>query len=298
MRRAETRARYKISPSQIAILQALLKYRFLTTDLLAELLKKDRSTVYERLVVLVDQAYVIKKYDNSYRINRRPATYYLAPAGIRYLKSLGAERTQIHYKNKNFTETQIDEYYRYPTFSLHIHRNYPQTFRTYSKYQLNPENYLSPLPWLLLAPDDEDAPELFLDHIPAGEQSWIIRKRINQHIDYADEEADYRYPYLLFVAGNDNTEKRIIKMSTDLIWDSELYTTTEERLLSGKKNIWLLPIDVDWDEDLIYRGLPLELVDNDSWSQSYNNAVFDILSTGKNTKNMLFFLNHNWYSTI
>lgn len=259
MRWAETRARYKISPSQTAILLALLKYRFLTTDLLAELLKKDRSTIYERLAVLVDQGYIAKKYKSTYRIDRRPATYYLAPAGIRHLKSRDIPRTQIHYKNKDFTERQIDEYYRYPKFSLNIHRNYPQMFRTYTKYQLDPETYLSPMPWLLLSADDEDAPELFIEYIPAGEQSWIIRKRINQHIDYSDE-VDYRYPYLLLVAGNDNTEKRIIKMSTDLMWDSELYTTTEERLLSGKKDIWLRPVEVDWDEGLIYLGLPLELM--------------------------------------
>jgi hypothetical protein len=113
------------------------------------------------------------------------------------------------------------------------------------------------MPWLLFTPDNEDAPELFMEYIPAGEQSWIIRKRINQHIEYS-EETDYRYPYLILMAGNDNTEKRIIKMSTDLMWDSELYTTTEERLLSGKKNIWLRPVEVDWDEELIYHGLPLE----------------------------------------
>lgn len=261
MRRAEMRVRYKISPSQTRILQALLKYRFLTTDLLADLVKKDRSTVYERLAVLVDQKYVVKKYDSSYRINRRPATYYLAPAGIRYLKSLGVERTQIHYKNKDFTETQIDEYYRYPKYSLCLHRSYPETFRTYSKYQLNPDDYLNPLPWLLVVPDDENAPDLFMEYIPAGEPNWIIRKRINQHIDYSDE-VDYLYPYLLLVAGNDNTEKRIIKMSSGLIWDSELYTTTEERLLSGKKNIWLRPMEVDWDEELKYHGLPLQYVED------------------------------------
>lgn len=257
MRRAETRARYKISSSQTSILHALLKYRFLTTDLLAELLKKDRSTIYERLAVLVDQEYVAKKYNSTYRIDRRSATYYLAPAGIRYLKSQGVERTQLHYKNKDLTESQIDEYYRYPKFSLSIHRNYPKIFRTYTKYQLDPEDYLKPMPWLLLVPDDDNAPELFMEYIPAGEQSWIIRKRINQHIDYADE-AEYRYPYLLLIAGNDNTEKRIIKMSTDLIWDSELFTTTEERLLSGKKNIWLIPMEVDEDEESTYHSLPLE----------------------------------------
>ncbi len=256
MRRTETKTRYSISSAQTSLLYALLKYRFLTTDLLAELLHKDRSTIYERLSVLVDQGYVTKKYNNSYRIDRRPATYYLAPAGIRYLKSRGVERTQLHYKNKDFTEAQIDEYYRYPKFSRAIHRNYPETFHTRTKYQLDPENYLNPMPWLLFVPDNEDAPELFMEYIPAGEQSWIIRKRINQHIDYADEEADYRYPYLLVVAGNDNTEKRIVKLSADLIWDSVLYTTTEVRLLSGEKDIWLRPMEVDWDEELTYHELP------------------------------------------
>jgi hypothetical protein len=171
MRRVETKTRYKISSSQYSILYALMKYRFLTTDLLAELLKKDRSTIYERLAVLVCQGYIAKKYSNKYRIDRRPATYYLASAGIRYLKSRGIDRTQLHYKNKDFTESQIDEHYRYPRFSLSIHRNYPKAFRIYTKYLLNPEDYLNPMPWLLFAPDDEDAPELFMEYIPAGEQS-------------------------------------------------------------------------------------------------------------------------------
>ncbi len=258
MRHVQVKTRYTISKSQESILRALYKYRFLTSDLLAALLKKDRSTIYERLAVLVDQGYVAKKYNGTYRIDRRPAAYYLAPAGIRYLKKAGFSRTQIHYKSKDFTESQIDEYYRYPKLSMAVQRNYPQTFYTITKYQLNPEEYIKPLPWIMLEPDDEDAPSFFMEYVPAGEQGWIIRKRINAHINYADEEAEYTYPYLLLVAGNDNTEKRIIKMSTDLIWDSELYTTTEERLLSSNKDIWLRPQEVDWDEDPIYHSLPME----------------------------------------
>jgi predicted transcriptional regulator len=262
MKRAETKTRYKISNSQTSLLIALFKYRFLTSDLLAALLKKDRSTIYERLAVLVDQGYVTKKYESTYRIDRRPASYYLAPAGIRYLKARGYERTQIHYKNKDLSESQIDEYYRYPRLSLAIHKNYPEMYRTISKYQLDPENYIKPMPWLLIEADDDNAPDFFVEYIPAGEPSWIIRRRINQHIEYADEEADYTYPYLLLVAGNDNTEKRIVKLSTDLIWDSEVYTTTEERLLGGEKDVWLRPHEVDWDEELEFHGLPLEFEDD------------------------------------
>lgn len=261
MRRAETRTRYTISQSQTAILGALLKYRFLTSDLLAALMKKDRSTMYERLAVLVDQGYIAKKYDSTYRIDRRPASYYLAPAGIRYLKSLGMERTQIHYKNKDFIESQIEEYYRYPRLSMAIHQSYPETFRTISKYQLDPEDHIKPLPWLMLQPDNENTPEFYLEYFRPGELSWVMKRRINQHIEHADD-SEYTYPYLLLVAGNDNTEKRIVQLCTYILWDSEVYTTTEERLLSGEKNIWLRPHEVDWDDELDFHPLPLEFEDD------------------------------------
>lgn len=262
MRRVEPSTRYKISDSQYRILYWLFKYRFLTSDLIAGLAKKDRSTIYERLAVLVDQGYVVKKYNNTYRIDRRPASYYLAAAGIRYMKQKGYKRTQIHYKNKDFTEAQIDQYYRYPIFSMAIRANYPGIFRTQSKYELDPEDEIKPIPWLYFSqPEHKDAPYFYLEYFPARELGWIIRKRINQHTYQADE-VDYRYPYLLLVAGNDNTEKRIVKMTAELLWDSEIFTTTEERLLSGKNKIWQRPIDYDEDEEPVYYELPMELVDD------------------------------------
>ncbi|MCA9348405.1 replication-relaxation family protein, partial [Candidatus Saccharibacteria bacterium] len=85
MRRYEPKTRYKISSSQLDILLLVLKYRFVSSDILAECLSRDRSTIYERLSVLVDQGYVIKLYDKTYRLRQGPVIYYLAPAGIRYL---------------------------------------------------------------------------------------------------------------------------------------------------------------------------------------------------------------------
>lgn len=260
MRRVETTTRYTISTSQLLILDMLHKYRFLTSDLLAALLHKDRSTIYERLAVLVEQEYVTKKYNSTYRIDRRPAAYYLAPAGIRYLKKQGYSRTQLHYKNKDLTESQIDEYYLHTALALALRKNNPHIDHTFTKYQLNPEEYVKPTPWLLFESDSDTTPDFFMEYIPSGTLSWIIRKRINSHIEFC-EESEYTYPYLLLVAGNDSTEKRIINLSSGLLWDSELYTTTEERLLSGKKNIWLQAYDVDWDEELEYHTLPTKYED-------------------------------------
>ena len=98
MRRYEPKTRYKISESQLGLLLLIMKYRFASSDVLAEVLSKDRSTIYERLSLLVDQDYVMKVYDKTHRLRQRPVIYYLAPAGIRYLKKAGYDKTNLHYK--------------------------------------------------------------------------------------------------------------------------------------------------------------------------------------------------------
>ena len=109
MKRYMPKTRYKVSSNQELLLLYMLKYRFISSDVIADSIGKDRSTIYERLSVLVDQGYVVKLYDKTYRFRQRPVIYYLAPMGIRYLKHRGYERTQLHYKNKDYTDEQIDE---------------------------------------------------------------------------------------------------------------------------------------------------------------------------------------------
>jgi predicted transcriptional regulator len=179
MHRVEPTRRYSISKGQLDILLYLLKYRFLTSDILAELIKKDRSTIYERLSVLVDQGYIAKQYDSTFRLRRRPATYCLAPAGIRYLKHQGIERTQLHYKNKNFTEEQIDEQLLYTKLSRAVRRSYPDTFSTYTKYQLEYGAYALPMPHIVLKANSDKTPDYLIEVFPAFTASWKLRRRIN-----------------------------------------------------------------------------------------------------------------------
>jgi hypothetical protein len=238
MRSSEPKTRYHISKSQIELMLYLLKYRFINSDLLAELLVKDRSTIYERLSVLVSQGYIAKQYDKSFRLRERPATYCLAPAGIRYLKHHGHERTQLHYKNKYFTEEQIDAQLLYTKIWLILRKHYPDKFYSYTKYQLDPSDYVKPTPHLKLEGTTDKIPDYLVEVFPAGTMSWRIRKRINMHSE-TDNESDYIYPNLLLIAGNVSTEKRIIKMATDLYAEFDIFTTTLNRLISGEKKIWL-----------------------------------------------------------
>ncbi len=248
MRSYEPKQRYSVSKSQLDILLYLLKYRFLTCDLLAEILGKDRSTIYERLFVLEEQGYISKQYDKTFRIRQRPAAYYLAPKGIRYLKNKQAtERTQLHYKNKYFTEEQIDTQLLYVKISIILRKHYSNEFNSYTKYHLNPDDYIKPTPHLKFEGANSTIPSYFVELFPAFTLSWRIRKRINQHIEAAGEAED-KYPNLLLIAGNISTERRIIKMTADIYAGFDIFTTTLDRVLGDDKDTWLKPEEVYLDE--------------------------------------------------
>jgi len=258
MKRYEPKTRHKISDSQVTLLLAVRKYRFVSSDVVAESIGKDRSTVYERLSVLVDRGYVVKMYDKTYRLRQRPVIYYLAPLGIRYLKKLGHERTQLHYKNKTFSDEQIDEQFLLGQMARAIRRQYDDKLILYTKYQLGSDDfYLTPPPFAKFVGKTDKIPDYFMEYFPERHESWKIRRRINQHIDYADENDEYTYPHLLIVCGNQNTEKRVVRMTEDLWADFLVFTTTRERLLSGEKKVWLRPEEVDWEEELESHSLPM-----------------------------------------
>lgn len=257
MRRYEPKTRYKISKSQIELLLVVLKYRFVSSDVLAGCLGKDRSTIYERLSVLVDQEYIVKLHDKTYRLRERPAIYYLAPKGIRHLKNIGQERTQLHYKNKTFTDEQIDEQFLLGELARTIQRAHEDRLGLITKYEHGEDIfYVSPPPYARLIGANDTIPDYFMEYIPRFYESWKLRRRINQHTQAA-EESEYTYPYLLFVTGNTNTERRIITMTYSLLADFEIYTTTKERLMSGDTRIWLRAYETDDYQEPEYIGLPL-----------------------------------------
>ena len=252
--------RYSISSNQLNILSLLWKYRFVSSDVVAGCLAKDRSTIYERLQVLVDQQYVIKLYDSTYRLRHRPAIYYLAPLGIRYLKQAGYERTQLHYKNKRFSDEQIDEQLLLGRLARTIYKSYRSSHILRTKYQLGADAfYLSPPLYARLLSRSGTTPGYFIEYFPPYYESWKIYKRIRAYIEYVDERDDYLHPHLLLICGNQNTEKRVTSMKMYIFSNFEVFTATEERVLSGKKTIWLRPYEVDWDnrEGLEFHSLPL-----------------------------------------
>jgi len=80
--------RKPLNSEQLKVLDALYHFRFGTTDLLSSIMSKHTSRRFmnERLRVLCEQEYIGRRYDSSYKLQAKFATYYLLPNGINILK--------------------------------------------------------------------------------------------------------------------------------------------------------------------------------------------------------------------
>lgn len=265
MRKYQPKYRWKISRQQIELLLKVYAFRFVTSDLLAEDLGKDRSTVYERLSVLEQQQYIAKQYDSSYRVRMRPASYCLAPAGLRYLKQLdGIDHATLrnYYKNKRQTEEQIDHCLYVYHIYLVLRQSYGTTWKILTKHEVNREELIRPTPELILRSQVTDCPDYYLELAPKDIMSWILRRRINQHENWADEHDDTRYPHVLFVAGNDNTEKRLWKLTDERYTDFKYFITTEKQLLNtANGKVWMDSCETYEDEPVYRIKLPKKIND-------------------------------------
>lgn len=253
-----------ISKSQLQLLLVIFKFRFVSSEYIGKFVSKDKSTVYERLFVLVQQGYIRKDYDKSYRLQLRPATYSLTTKGIKYLRD---SDTPLHeaalrnmYKNSSASLQLVDHSLNVFKLCLLLRSQYPDTFNIFTRSELSAyDGFIRPLPDLYLRRASKRSTKLSyqLEVIEAGTYTWIIRKRLQAHQDFLDESDEWNenYPSLLFVCGNTNTEKRIQRLVLNSYLDFEVYTTTGERTETNQTKVWLTDYDPDDDEEMELVGL-------------------------------------------
>lgn len=241
----EPKYRRPLSSNQIRLLYILLKFRFGTSDLIATVVKKDRSTVYESLRTLEQQEYIHKFHDKTYRLRGRPAVYTLAAKGIKYLRDTSqVDQTTLRnfYKNRRIAvenEPLVDQCLLVFRIFNVLKAQTGQTFSIYTKHELDKDDSVNPKPELWLHRQVKaQKPDYILDIFPTGTMTWLLRKRLRQHQEFA-EECEYLYPCVLLVAGNASTERRLYKQAEGAIQDSEFYITQQEMLPGGDKKIWI-----------------------------------------------------------
>jgi len=235
--------RRPLNSKQIRLLELCYAFRFVGVDLLAELLGKHRSSVYEGLYVLERQGYIGKRYNKTYRLVGRPASYYLATKGIRYLREnseLDQTTLRNFHKNKSIRQEHVDHCLNIFRIALTIRRQTDGRFNIFTKYILPKESFPSPPPELFLEQKgSSDKPGYVLDIFEVGTPTWLLRKRIIQYEDY-EYGSEYPYSNVLFVAPNQSTENRLFKLTYNNYADFGYFITQQNQLLDSEDGtVWI-----------------------------------------------------------
>jgi len=221
---------------------------------------KDKSTIYERLLVLYKQGYLYKHYEKGWRLLGKPAVYSLSAKGIKAIRNnmnghFSEAVLRNQYKNNSASLQLVDHSVAMATLCVHFKRQYGDTMQIFTKTELAKyDEFIRPLPDIYLRKKrlkDGRYQHYYGEIIEAGTMTWLIRKRINAHQEWFDDNNDEgwafedNYPTLLLVCGNVSTEKRVHRLVDDARFDFDVYTTTRERFESRKKDVWLQYRDED-----------------------------------------------------
>jgi hypothetical protein len=229
MDKSVSKRRKKLNTEQLEVLELLYKFRFGSNDLFAQYFgKKDRSFVYKRLLILLEQGLVGKRFDSSYRLQGKPAAYYLTPEGARRLQTArGIEvNIKVIYKDKSVSEQFVR--YSLDLFTIYsqLRAQYGDSLKFFTKANLNREEYdyfPHPLPDAYIRLEDK---QFFLDVFHDDQPFFVVARRIKQYVDY-DEEGDWAVtetdlPVVLLVSESSGFAKKLQKCVLKIADGSEV----------------------------------------------------------------------------
>lgn len=199
----------KLTGQQQRILKLLFKFRFVSAGLLADVMGIRKASVYEALEQLVRKELVTKVYEPKFRIDRKPAYYYLNKKGVTTVRKLmGVKESVVHalYKNDEMTDDFISHSMKLMRCYVAIMKHLPEGSDIFSKAEINrfrqfpknrPDMYIR-------TPDGREAIVVIADDKP----SYIVRKRLDEIITHSEDESweGKNYPPICFVL-KDNPAK-------------------------------------------------------------------------------------------
>ena len=198
----------KLTGQQQRVLKLLFKFRFVSAGLLADVMGIRRASVYEVLEQLVGKELVTKVYKPEFRIDRKPAYYYLNKTGVTAVrKVMDAKESAVHalYKNDEMTGEFVAHSMKLAQSYVAVMRHLPKGTEVFTKSEINrfrqfpknrPDMYIR-------TPDGKEAIIVIVDDKPA----YIVRKRLDEILAHSEDEGwDGDYPRICFVL-QDNSAK-------------------------------------------------------------------------------------------
>ena len=161
-----------------------------------------REGVYQVLEQLVSKKLVAKVYEPKFRIDRKPAYYYLNKSGVTAVRKLmDVKGSVVHalYKNDEMTDDFVSHSMKLIQCYTAITKYLPKDSAVFSKTEINrfrqfpknrPDLYIR-------TPDGKEAIVVSADDKPP----YIVRKRLDEIITHSEDESweGDNYPHICFV---------------------------------------------------------------------------------------------------
>ncbi|MDK2899456.1 MAG: hypothetical protein PWQ10_643 [Patescibacteria group bacterium] len=258
--------RKQLNLEQVEILYILYTFRFANSKQIAKYqAKPNAKAIQKRLKILEDQELIAKRYDKSYKLQGKPAAYYLTAQGARALIKFGKRpanepiNIKITYKSKDISEDFIKHCTHILDIYLSlctIHGNKLEFFTksdlNYKQYEYYPRPLSDAHIRMKINRDDRN---FFLEAFEDRDPFFVIVRRIKQYLKYA-ESGDWEetIPTVLMVAPDITTHKRLRKRIAyelrESYEDDIKFATTRLKYTVDEYNkgyVWF-PIDKDGDE--------------------------------------------------
>lgn len=248
--------RKRLNPEQLEVLNLLYKFRYGSNELIAQYFgKKDRSFVYKRLSILLEQGLIGKRFDSSYRLAGKPAAYYLTPEGARRLQD--AEGTAVNvkllYKDRTASERFIKSSLELFLFYNRLKAQYGDSLKFFSKASLSYEDYdyfPQPLPDAYIRIEiDGHRSQFFVERYYRDQPPFKTKSRAKRYIDYDDsgewDATGSEMPSVLVICDSIPIRHRVMKQIPKIYDtldnpDLKFYLTDQVSFLSGGTGLWQL----------------------------------------------------------
>jgi hypothetical protein len=259
--------RKQLNTEQVEVLHILYTFRFASSEQIARYqAKPNAKSIQKRLKILEDQELIAKHYDKSYKLQGKPAAYYITPAGARMLAKFGDRpddeplNTKQVYKQKDVSEGFIEHCKHILDVYLGLFAIHGSRLDFFTKSDLNYEQYEyypQPLPDAhIRLRTSKGTRNFFLDIFEDKDPFFIMVRRIKRYLKYA-ESGDWEEssPTVLLVAPNKTIHKRLRKRIAYELKESYeedmLFATTRLEYAIDKDDegyIWFA-IDEDGDDE-------------------------------------------------
>jgi Fe2+ or Zn2+ uptake regulation protein len=237
----------KLTAQQQRVLKLLFKFRFVSVQLLAQVMNISRPAVYQVLEMLVSKKLVSKVYENDFRIDRKPAYYYMTKQGVTTVRKLmEVKESVVHalYKNDEASHFFIEHCQVVIAGYSALKQTLPPETDMFTKSEINRfKQFPKNRPDLYIRTPDKQEAIIVFAH---DSQPYITNKKLDEIIThYEDEEWDGDYPVIAFVLKDDATKntflykvnKKLDNMGMD---DDEItiLAASLSGLMGTQSNIW------------------------------------------------------------